>query len=89
LEVLESIPEVEEPLPENTGEVLDVENKQVLDSYFDDEIDASSSAKLQTYEQSHEAILLDDDEIFPDMPAEDPYFDPDFGSFMPDTYESP
>ena len=88
--MLESVPEIEEPLPEVTGEVLDQEKKLVLDSYFDeepafepapepapkpapkpavslfDEIMPSSSTS-KTYEDLHEAILLDDDEMFPDM----------------------
>jgi hypothetical protein len=64
----------------------------MLDSYFDDEITPSSSAKFPTYEQTHEEVLLDDDEMFPDLPPDDPFlYDPDFGNFLPppDTFEAP
>lgn len=141
--MLESIPEVEEPLPEVSGEVLDLEKKLVLDSYFDeepatepfdeepatepapksspktstepapqprvslfDEIMPSSStadeimpssSTAKTYEDLHEAILLDDDEMFPDIqepmfsdfPMDSAGFDDYLGLPPLDDFENP
>lgn len=65
LEVLESMPDIEDPVPELSNEVKDLENKQVLDSYF-------LEPEVNPFEDTHPKVVLDADEIFPDLPPLDP-----------------
>ena len=60
--MLESVPEVEKPIPETTGEVLDLEKKLALDSYFDEDPALQPDVSLFDMETEIEPVVSNVDE---------------------------